>query len=232
MTVESFHALGVSAEVSQALAASDIVTPFPIQSVVVPAALAGGDVLAKSPTGSGKTLAFGVPIVDRISPESGAPAALILVPTRELAGQVTTALTPIAEAKGLRVEAAYGGTPVHKGAKRIKGAHLLVATPGRLFDLIERRLVKLDEISILILDEADRMLDMGFKPQVDRIVEHLNSERQTMLFSRPSTARSASSRAPTPVTQAASRPIHRTAPPPARPSTGSSPSRRTGRSTR
>ena len=175
MTVESFHALGVSAEVSQALAANDIVTPFPIQSVVVPAALAGGDVLAKSPTGSGKTLAFGVPIVDRISPESGAPAALILVPTRELAGQVTTALTPIAKAKGLRVEAAYGGTPVHKGAKRIKGAHVLVATPGRLFDLIERRLVKLDEVSILILDEADRMLDMGFKPQVDRIVRHVNA---------------------------------------------------------
>jgi superfamily II DNA/RNA helicase len=183
LTVESFHALGVSAEVSQALAAQDIVTPFPIQSLVVPAALTGGDVLAKSPTGSGKTLAFGVPIVDRISSDSGAPAALILVPTRELAGQVTEALTPIAKAKGLRVEAAYGGTPVHKGAKRIKGAHVLVATPGRLFDLIERRLVKLHQVSILILDEADRMLDMGFKPQVDRIVKHLNRERQTMLFS-------------------------------------------------
>ena len=183
MTVESFHALGVSAEVSQALAAGDIVTPFPIQSVVVPAALGGGDILAKSPTGSGKTLAFGAPIVDRISPEAGAPAALILVPTRELAGQVTEALTPLAKAKGMRVEAAYGGTPVHKGAKRIKGAHILVATPGRLFDLIERRLVKLHQVKILVLDEADRMLDMGFKPQVDRIVKHLDRERQTMLFS-------------------------------------------------
>jgi superfamily II DNA/RNA helicase len=180
---ESFHALGVSAEVSQALAANDIVTPFPIQSLVVPAALGGGDVLAKSPTGSGKTLAFGVPIVDRISPDAGAPAALILVPTRELAGQVTEALTPIARSKGLRVEAAYGGTPVYKGAKRIKGAHILVATPGRLFDLIERRLVKLHEVKVLVLDEADRMLDMGFKPQVDRIVKHLDRERQTMLFS-------------------------------------------------
>jgi ATP-dependent RNA helicase RhlE len=183
LTVVSFHALGVSAEVSQALAADDIVTPFPIQSLVVPAALAGGDVLAKSPTGSGKTLAFGVPIVDRISPDHGAPAVLILVPTRELAGQVTEALRPIAKAKGLRVEAAYGGTPVHKGAKRIKGAQLLVATPGRLFDLIERRLVKLDRVRVLVLDEADRMLDMGFKPQVDRIVRHLPRERQTMLFS-------------------------------------------------
>jgi ATP-dependent RNA helicase RhlE len=183
LTVESFHALGVSAEVAQALAARDIVTPFPIQSLVVPAALGGGDILAKSPTGSGKTLAFGVPIVDRISSDAGAPAALILVPTRELAGQVTEALTPIAASKGLRVEAAYGGTPVHKGAKRIKGAHVLVATPGRLFDLIERRLVKLHQVKILVLDEADRMLDMGFKPQVDRIVKHLDRERQTMLFS-------------------------------------------------
>jgi ATP-dependent RNA helicase RhlE len=183
LTVESFHALGVSAEVAQALAAHDIVTPFPIQSLVVPSALAGGDVLAKSPTGSGKTLAFGVPIVDRISADAGAPAALILVPTRELAGQVTEALTPIAKSKGLRVEAAYGGTPVHKGAKRIQGAHVLVATPGRLFDLIERRLIKLDRVSVLVLDEADRMLDMGFKPQVDRIVRHVPRERQTMLFS-------------------------------------------------
>jgi ATP-dependent RNA helicase RhlE len=183
LTVQSFHALGVSAEVAQALAARDIVTPFPIQSLVVPAALAGGDVLAKSPTGSGKTLAFGVPIVDRLSPDAAAPAALILVPTRELALQVTEALSPIAQAKRLRVAAAYGGTPVYKGAKRINGAHVLVATPGRLFDLIERRLVALDHVAVLILDEADRMLDMGFKPQVDRIVRHLPRERQTMLFS-------------------------------------------------
>jgi superfamily II DNA/RNA helicase len=183
VSVESFHALGVSAEVSQALAARDIVTPFPIQSLVVPDALGGGDVLAKSPTGSGKTLAFGVPIVERISRDAGQPAALILVPTRELAGQVTEALASIGKPKGLRVEAAYGGTPVQKQANRIRGAHILVATPGRLFDLIERRLVKLNQVEILVLDEADRMLDMGFKPQVDRIVKHLPRERQTMLFS-------------------------------------------------
>jgi superfamily II DNA/RNA helicase len=183
LTVESFHALGVSAEVAQALAARDIVTPFPIQSLVVPEALRGGDVLAKSPTGSGKTLAFGVPIVDRISADAARPAALILVPTRELALQVTEALASIGKPKGLRVEAAYGGTPVRKQANQIKGAHVLVATPGRLFDFIERKLVHLDEISILVLDEADRMLDMGFKPQVDRIVRRLPRERQTMLFS-------------------------------------------------
>ncbi len=183
MTVESFHALGVSAEVAQALAARDIVTPFPIQSLVVPEALRGSDVLAKSPTGSGKTLAFGVPIVDRISADSARPAALILVPTRELALQVTEAVASIATSKGLRVEAAYGGTPVRKQANQIKGAHILVATPGRLFDFMERRLVELGGVSVLVLDEADRMLDMGFKPQVDRIVKRVPSERQTMLFS-------------------------------------------------
>jgi ATP-dependent RNA helicase RhlE len=183
LTVESFHALGASAEVAQALAARDIVIPFPIQRLVVPEALRGSDVLAKSPTGSGKTLAFGVPIVDRISPDAGQPAALVLVPTRELALQVTEQLALIGKPKGLRVEAAYGGTPVHKQAKKLKGAHVLVATPGRLFDFMERRLVVLDEVSILVLDEADRMLDMGFKPQVDRIVRRLPHERQTMLFS-------------------------------------------------
>ena len=183
MTVESFHALGVSAEVAQALAARDIVTPFPIQSLVVPEALRGSDILAKSPTGSGKTLAFGVPIVDRISADSARPAALILVPTRELALQVTEAVASIATSKGLRVEAAYGGTPVQKQANQIKGAHILVATPGRLFDFMERRLVELGGVSVLVLDEADRMLDMGFKPQVDRIVKRVPSERQTMLFS-------------------------------------------------
>jgi ATP-dependent RNA helicase RhlE len=183
LTVESFHALGASAEVAQALAARDIVTPFPIQSLVVPEALRGGDVLAKSPTGSGKTLAFAVPIVDRISRESGHPAALVLVPTRELALQVTEQLASIGQPKALRVEAAYGGTPVHKQARKLKGAHILVATPGRLFDFMERKLVALGEIEILVLDEADRMLDMGFKPQVDRIVRRLPRERQTMLFS-------------------------------------------------
>jgi ATP-dependent RNA helicase RhlE len=183
LTVESFHALGASAEVAQALAARDIVTPFPIQSLVVPEALRGGDVLAKSPTGSGKTLAFAVPIVERIARASGHPAALVLVPTRELALQVTEELASIGKSKGLRVGVAYGGTPVRKQARKLEGAHILVATPGRLFDLMERKLVTLREVEILVLDEADRMLDMGFKPQVDRIVRRLPRERQTMLFS-------------------------------------------------
>ncbi len=183
MSNQSFAALGVSANTVEALAADGINEPFPIQALVVPAALSGLDVLAKSPTGSGKTLAFGVPIVERISPQDGAPAVLILVPTRELAAQVAEAVRSIAKRKGLRVAAAYGGAPIASQAKRIQGAHILVATPGRLQDLVERRRVSLERIRVLILDEADRMLDMGFKPQVDKIVRRVPRERQTMLFS-------------------------------------------------
>jgi len=183
LTQQSFAALGVSAEVAQALAERGIHTAFPIQQLVLPDALAGSDVLAKSPTGSGKTLAFGVPIVERLKVAGSSPAALVLVPTRELALQVTDELTAIAQARGLRVATAYGGSPVSAQAKRIRGAQVLVATPGRLQDFVERRLVSLDRIEILILDEADRMLDMGFRPQVERIVRRLPQARQTMLFS-------------------------------------------------
>jgi superfamily II DNA/RNA helicase len=180
---QSFRALGVSAEVEQMLAARGIVEPFRIQSLVVPDALEGRDVLGKAPTGSGKTLAFGLPIVERISPDEAAPAALVLVPTRELALQVTDELAKLGAPKSLRAEPAYGGAPVAAQAKRLRGAHIVVATPGRLHDLVQRRLISLDRIRILILDEADRMLDMGFLPQVDRIVRRLPAKRQTMLFS-------------------------------------------------
>jgi superfamily II DNA/RNA helicase len=180
---QSFAALGVSAQTAEALSADGIHNPFPIQALVVPSALSGSDILAKSPTGSGKTLAFGLPIVERISTDDGAPSVLILVPTRELASQVAEAIGSIARRKGLRVAAAYGGAPIASQAKRISGAHILVATPGRLQDLIERRRVTLSGVRILILDEADRMLDMGFKPQVDKIVRSVPRERQTMLFS-------------------------------------------------
>ncbi|HET7572603.1 MAG TPA: DEAD/DEAH box helicase [Gaiellaceae bacterium] len=180
---EGFAALGVSAEVEQALAVRGIVEPFRIQSLVVPDALAGRDVLGKAPTGSGKTLAFGLPLVERVSPREPAPAALVLVPTRELALQVTEELSLLGAPKGVRTEAAYGGAPVASQAKRLKGAHVVVATPGRLHDLVQRRLLSLAAIRILVLDEADRMLDMGFLPQVERIVRVLPAKRQTMLFS-------------------------------------------------
>jgi ATP-dependent RNA helicase RhlE len=179
----SFRALGVSAPVADALAKRGIVTPFPIQTLVLPDALAGLDVLAKAPTGSGKTYAFGLPIVERTTPSDGAPSVLVLVPTRELAAQVAAELEPIGRQRGLRTAAVYGGATIAGQAKRAKGAHVLVATPGRLQDLIERRLVSLDRVRTLVLDEADRMLDMGFKPQVDRIVRRLPQNRQTMLFS-------------------------------------------------
>jgi ATP-dependent RNA helicase RhlE len=183
MARKSFTELGVSAPVADTLAARSILEPFPIQELVLPDALAGLDVLAKSPTGSGKTLAFGLPIVERTDAKSDRPAALVLVPTRELAAQVSAELKTLARVKKLEVAVAYGGVPLGAQAKRAKRAHILVATPGRLQDLAERRLVDLTHVRTLVLDEADRMLDMGFQPQVDRIVRRLPRNRQTMFFS-------------------------------------------------
>jgi ATP-dependent RNA helicase RhlE len=179
----SFRELGVSPPVVDALAARSIHEPFRIQALVLPDALAGLDVLAKSPTGSGKTLAFAVPIVERTTTADARPSALILVPTRELAAQVSAELESLVPAKGLKVAAVYGGVPLNAQAKRAASAHVLVATPGRLQDLAERRLVDLSHVRVLVLDEADRMLDMGFQPQVDRIVRRLPRNRQTMFFS-------------------------------------------------
>jgi len=183
MSQQSFRELGVSARVSEALAARSIHEPFTIQSLVLPDALAGLDVLAKSPTGSGKTLAFAIPIVERTTKQDRRPSALVLVPTRELAVQVTEDFSAIASANGLRVAAVYGGMPLKAQADRARGANILVATPGRLQDLADRRMLDLAAVRILVLDEADRMLDMGFKPQVDRIMRLLPKNRQTMFFS-------------------------------------------------
>ena len=183
MTDTTFAALGVSEPVVQALAARGIMGPFQIQELVMPEALQGADVLAKSPTGSGKTRAFGIPIVERTNKEDGAPAALVLVPTRELAQQVVEEIDGIAKARGLRIAAVYGGGAVVAQAKQVKGCQILIATPGRLQDLCDRRLITLDHVRTLVLDEADRMLDMGFKPQVERILRLIPRDRQTMLFS-------------------------------------------------
>jgi ATP-dependent RNA helicase RhlE len=184
MPTQSFPDLGISAPVVRILAARGIIAPFPIQTLVMADALAGRDVLAESRTGSGKTLAFAIPIVERLSTATGQrPQALVLVPTRELASQVVGEFTDLARAKGLRVAAAYGGTRISEQNRAVSNADILVATPGRLEDLSERRLVRLSSIRILILDEADRMLDMGFEPQVAAIVRRIPSERQTMFFS-------------------------------------------------
>ena len=183
MSQNTFAALGVSAELAVVLEARGIMSPFQIQERAIPPALAGTDLLAKSPTGSGKTLAFAIPLVERSPRDDARPAALVLVPTRELAVQVSEEIESLAAARDLSVATVYGGVPLRAQANRARDAHVIVATPGRLQDLLDRRLVALDAVEILVLDEADRMLDMGFKPQVDRIVKRLPRDRQTMFFS-------------------------------------------------
>jgi ATP-dependent RNA helicase RhlE len=179
---QSFSELGVPARIAGSPAERGFHSPFPIQTRVLRDALAGRDILAKAPTGSGKTLAFAIPIVERVDANGRRPSALVLVPTRELATQVAAEITAVAP-RGLRVATVYGGVALGAQAKRAREAHVLVATPGRLNDLLERKAVSLDAVSILVLDEADRMLDMGFKPQVDRILRRMPSDRQTMFFS-------------------------------------------------
>ena len=179
----TFADLGVTEAVAGALARRGFDSPFAVQSLVIPDVLDGRDVLVKSPTGSGKTLAFGVPLADLVDPDAAWPSALILAPTRELAAQIVDELAGVMKASDLRITAVYGGVGIHSQAKQAGRSHVLVATPGRLLDLIERRAVSLDAIEFLVLDEADRMLDMGFKPVVDRIVRMTPDDRQTLLFS-------------------------------------------------
>jgi ATP-dependent RNA helicase RhlE len=180
--VTDFRSLGVSEAVCDLLAARGITAPFQIQTLVIPEALRGGDVLAKSPTGSGKTIAFAIPIAQLVDPSAAKPFALVLVPTRELCSQVTEEFALIAGDK-VKVASVYGGVPLKAQADEAKGGHVIVATPGRLQDLVDRGLLTLDHVRILVLDEADRMLDMGFKPQVDKLVRRLHDDRQTMFFS-------------------------------------------------
>jgi len=180
----TFAELGASPGVIAALAAQGIISPFEIQARVIPDAIAGHDVLAKSRTGSGKTLAFAIPIVERLQGAPARPKAVVMVPTRELASQVTEEFHMIAKPKGLRVASVYGGVGLVDQARNASRAQIIVATPGRLYDLIQRRSVSLKDVTILVLDEADRLLDMGFKPQVDRIALTIpTTDRQTMFFS-------------------------------------------------
>jgi superfamily II DNA/RNA helicase len=179
----SFAAFGVSPKVVETLAGRDVVEPFAVQRRVLSDALAGRDLLVQSPTGSGKTLAFGIPLVERIEPSAPPTTGLVLVPTRELAAQVAAEIAPIASARGLRVARAYGGVSVASQARLAGRAHILVATPGRLDDLVGRGDVRLERVQVLVLDEADRMLDMGFLPQVERLVARTPRSRQTMFFS-------------------------------------------------
>ncbi|HUN79609.1 MAG TPA: DEAD/DEAH box helicase [Solirubrobacteraceae bacterium] len=182
MSQQSFADLGVSGAVCGALSSRGITAPFPVQRLVLEDVLAGRDVLVKAPTGSGKTLAFGIPLVQRLD-AGPAPTGLVLAPTRELAAQIVSELETIAAAGGLRVAAVYGGVGITAQAARAKRAHIIVATPGRLEDLLGRRAFTLEQVRMLVLDEADRMLDMGFRPAIDRIVGACPRARQTLFFS-------------------------------------------------
>lgn len=181
----TFAQLGLPDSLVRVLAKQDVVEPFPVQAATIPDVLAGEDVSGEAPTGSGKTLAFGLPLLATV--EQGTryrPRALILTPTRELAEQIRKELVPLAKAVFRHVLAVYGGVGYgpQKNALR-RGVDVLVATPGRLEDLIEQRSIDLRDTDIVIVDEADRMADMGFLPAVRRILDKTSSQRQTLLFS-------------------------------------------------
>jgi superfamily II DNA/RNA helicase len=180
MTTPSYGP-GVGPTVAAALAARGITELFPIQQQAIPVAADGRDILARSPTGSGKTIAFGVPLVQAIDPAARRVQALVLVPTRELALQVADELGSLDDR--VRVATAFGGVKQNAQVRAIRDAAVLVACPGRLLDLMGQGLVDLSGVRVLVLDEADRMLDMGFLPAVERIVAQVPTERQTMLFS-------------------------------------------------
>ena len=181
----SFETLGVSADLVAAMRAQSIDAPFPIQPLTIPAALAGRDVCGKAKTGSGKTLAFGLPLLERVGrAKPRHPGGLVLVPTRELANQVFGVLVSLAAVRGQRVAAIYGGVGFEAQIEALRtGVEVVVGTPGRIIDLMERGELRLGSVEVLILDEADRMLDMGFLPQVQKILYRLESNPQTMLFS-------------------------------------------------
>ena len=194
-TSRTFESLGVSLELTKALADEGIVSAFPIQALTVSDALAGRDVCGKAKTGSGKTLAFGVPLLQRAkatrdthgsraATRPARPLALVLLPTRELAVQVHDVLAPLAQKLGLRAVAVYGGADIDRQvAKLRKGTDIVIATPGRLIDLGDRGEVAVDGLETLVLDEADRMADMGFMPQVEWVLRRLDQDHQTLLFS-------------------------------------------------
>ncbi|HSK51553.1 MAG TPA: DEAD/DEAH box helicase, partial [Clostridia bacterium] len=188
----SFDTLGLSADLLRTVAEEGYETPTPVQAAAIPLVLAGRDVLAAAQTGTGKTAAFALPILDRLrehantsfSPARHPVRSLILVPTRELAVQVDEAVRTYGRTVPLRSSVVYGGVPIEPQVKILRaGVEILVATPGRLLDLVGQRAVNLGQVSILVLDEADRMLDMGFLPDIRRIIDLLPARRQNLLFS-------------------------------------------------
>ena len=184
-TDTTFADLGIAPELLAVLAEAGFETPFPIQAMTIPDGLAGVDVLGKAKTGSGKTLAFGLPMVEGLErAESFHPKALVIVPTRELAMQVTRDLEPLVSARNFNLVTVYGGASMQAQIDALSaGVELIIATPGRLIDLMERRKAHLDDIRVVCLDEADQMADMGFMPQVRKIMAAVPDDHQTYLYS-------------------------------------------------
>jgi ATP-dependent RNA helicase RhlE len=184
-----FVSLGLSSSLCQPLAKLGYTTPTPVQTQSIPVVLSGRDLLARAQTGTGKTAAFGLPMIDRLNVKGGVthtrkPRALVLVPTRELALQVHKSLSTYGVPANLRVTAIFGGVSINPQKQSLlRGTDIVVATPGRLIDHLEQRTVDLSAVQVLVLDEADRMLDMGFLPPLRRILRTLPAERQTLLFS-------------------------------------------------
>lgn len=193
-TAKSFADFGVRQDISDALAAVGITSPFPIQELTLPVALSGQDIIGQAKTGTGKTLGFGLPTIQRVVGRDdegwadleypGAPQALILVPTRELAIQVGEDLAIAAKLRNARVATLYGGVPIEPQAELLRrGLEVVVGTPGRIIDLYQQGFLNLKQVKIVVLDEADEMLDLGFQPSVEKILSYLPEDRQSMLFS-------------------------------------------------
>src|SRR5262245_38804527 len=183
-TGQSFAALNLSAESLASLDAKGYRAPTDVQFETIPRALAGKDLVVQSRTGTGKTAAFGIPVVERVDIAREDVQAVALAPTRELALQVAEEVASLGRAKGVRVECIYGGDSMERQLEGIRaGAHVIVGTPGRVLDHLRRRTLRFDGVRILVLDEADRMLDMGFAVEMGQIMEYMPAERQTLLFS-------------------------------------------------
>ncbi len=185
---QTWSDLGIDADICEVLIKRGITSPFPIQTLTIPDALSGKDVCGKAKTGSGKTLAFGIPMIQNLNLDIKASTdslrVLILVPTRELAVQVSEELEPIADVRGLKIAAIYGGANIETQIKTIKkGLDVVAATPGRMIDLLERNEVAVGGLEMVVIDEADRMADMGFLPQVEWILRKVERKHQTLLFS-------------------------------------------------
>lgn len=183
-TLIKFTELGLSKPIAKALEDMGYVEPTDVQKKAIPLILEARDVMASAQTGSGKTAAFALPIIECLEMPDHAPRALVITPTRELALQVDKQFNLFGQYSNLKTVTIYGGASMHTQAKAIeRGTDVIVATPGRLYDCVKRKIVNLDAIEILVLDEADRLLDMGFMPQIRKIVDRLSKERQTLMFS-------------------------------------------------